>query len=53
MIEIIKKSDSSLPIKHQLGKLILGTLAGFAASALAEKGYDIALECHRLRKTAI
>jgi hypothetical protein len=26
--------------KHQLAKLVLGTIAGFAASRLTEKGYD-------------
>lgn len=43
--------ETSLPIKHRLGKLLVGTIAGFAATTLAEKGYDVGLKAWQNRKT--
>ena len=48
MVEVIESPSG--PMKHQLAKLILGTLAGFAASKLVEKGYDMALDCAKNKK---
>lgn len=38
------------PLKHQVGKLALGTIAGFIAGKLAEKAYNATLEYYRTRK---
>jgi hypothetical protein len=53
MIEAMTNSDSSLPMKHQISKLVLGTLAGFAAGKLTEKAYDAALACYKNRKMIV
>jgi hypothetical protein len=34
---------TTLPLKHQFAKLLLGTIAGFAATKLTEKGYETML----------
>ena len=47
--ETIVISSPSGPMKHQLVKLLLGTIAGFAASKLVEKGYDGAVRCYQLK----
>jgi hypothetical protein len=49
MTEAIIKT-AGLPLKHQLGKLLLGTVAGFAATKLTEKGYDAVLNCMNTKK---
>lgn len=40
IIEIVEVSPS-VPLKHQLGKLVVATLVAFAATKLAEKAYDV------------
>jgi hypothetical protein len=52
MEEIAKVAEIALPLKHQFGKLIAGTIAGFAASKLAEKAYEAAYKALQNRKTA-
>jgi len=42
VIEIIEVSDA-LPLKHQFGKLLVATVAAFAASKAAEKAYTATL----------
>lgn len=39
-----------LPLKHQFGKMAVGSIAAFAANALAERAYVKALEVVRARK---
>lgn len=39
-----------LPLKHQFGKMAVGSIAAFAANQLAEKAYDAALRAYRARK---
>lgn len=41
-IELDIKTD--LPLKHQLGKMLLGSAAAFVAKAVVEKGYDYFLD---------
>lgn len=43
--------STSLPMKHQLAKLVIATVVGFAASKLGEKGYDAAYACYQRSKT--
>lgn len=45
--EVAKASSivRMMPLKHQFAKLLLGTIAGFAATKLTEKGYESALKC--------
>jgi hypothetical protein len=50
MVEEIAKVAVSMPMKHKLAKLVLGTVAGFAVSGLVEKGYDAAYECIKNKK---
>jgi hypothetical protein len=50
---IITDSDSALPFKHKVGKFMIGGIVGLAASHFAEKGYDLALECYRKRKSIV
>lgn len=45
-------AKAALPMGHQIAKLVVSTLAGFAAGKLTERGYDAALKCYRLRKVA-
>lgn len=50
VIEVVEVGKS-LPLKHQLGKLLIATLAAFAATKLAEKSYDAtltAIQNHKL-----
>jgi hypothetical protein len=39
-----------LPLKHQFGKLMVGSIAAFTANQMAEKAYDAALRAYRARK---
>lgn len=48
--EVIYVEEHNEPFIHKAGKLMLGTLAGFLATAAAEKLYDVALEAIRARK---
>lgn len=50
MDEVIEIVNTTLPLKHQVGKLVLGTLAGFAAGKLTEKAYDVVLDCIKNKK---
>jgi hypothetical protein len=43
--------QTSLPMKHQLAKLVIATIVGFAATKLGEKGYDSAYACYQRSKT--
>lgn len=47
VIEVVEVKDELT--RHALGKLLLATLVGFAASKLAEKTYDFALTAYRQR----
>jgi hypothetical protein len=51
MLELLK--DTSMPMQHRLGKLMVGTAAGFIATVLAEKGYDVGLKAWRNRKATV
>lgn len=51
MVEVIVKTATKLPMKHKVAKLVIGTVAGFAAQHWAEKGYVAAYEC--IKKTKI
>ena len=44
---VVVEDDSSELIRHQVGKLVFGTLAGFIAGKLSEKVYDWALAAYR------
>jgi hypothetical protein len=48
----IVQTSTSLPLKHQLAKLVIATVIGFAASKLSEKGYDVALACYQRSKAS-
>lgn len=50
MIGHIVKTNKSLPFKHKFGKLAVGTVAGFLATELAEKVYEMVLEAHWRKK---
>jgi hypothetical protein len=50
MVEVVKIVAKSMPMKHKLAKFVLGTVAGFVASDLVEKGYDAAYECIKNKK---
>jgi hypothetical protein len=50
MAEEIVNVVVSMPMKHKLAKLVLGTVAGFAVSGLVEKGYDVAYDCIKNKK---
>jgi len=52
MQETVESINTSLPIKHQIAKLVIATIVGFAASKLSENGYDAALACYRSKKLA-
>lgn len=38
------------PMVHKIGKLVVGSIASFVASALAEKAYDAAVTVVRNRR---
>lgn len=40
-----------LPLKHQFGKLMVGSIAAFGANKLAEHAYDAVLRARRARKS--
>lgn len=46
---VVVDEDSTELIRHQVGKLVFGTLAGFIAGKLTEKVYDWALTAYRQR----
>jgi hypothetical protein len=48
-VELVAQEEE--PIVHQLGKLLLGTLVGFAATQLAKIAYDAVLERYRESKS--
>lgn len=52
VIEIVEVSNT-LPLKHQIGKLLLATFAAFAATKLAEKSYDAGLQAWNNRSAQI
>lgn len=41
-----------MPLKHQFGKLMVSSIAGFGASKLAENAYDAILRARRARKSS-
>lgn len=41
---VIKNPNTAQPIKHQLIKVVLGSIAAFAATKLVENAYDKVLE---------
>lgn len=40
----ILETKETLPLKHQLGKLLFATVIAFGAKLLAEKVYDVGLQ---------
>jgi hypothetical protein len=48
MVEIVEV-NGSLPLKHQLGKLLVATVVAFAATKVAERAYDAALTSYQNR----
>lgn len=48
VIEVLETVDIT-PMRHQLGKLLVATIASFAATAFAEKMYDVGLSIYRKR----
>jgi hypothetical protein len=45
-------NKDSAEVGHAIVKLVLGTIAGFAAGKLTEKAYDQVLGCIRLKRSA-
>ena len=53
VIEIVEISDA-LPLKHQFGKLLFGTIVAFAATKLADKVYLTGLDkIHAMKQSQI
>lgn len=51
VIEIVEV-NGSLPLRHQLGKLLIATVVAFAATKMAEKAYDVTLTSYQNHRTA-
>ncbi|MET0785854.1 MAG: hypothetical protein ABWY25_04050 [Paenisporosarcina sp.] len=49
---VIEKVAVELSTKQMLGKLVIATTVGFAASKVAEKVFDVAVQAIRNRKAA-
>lgn len=49
---IVVKTDSDLPLKHQFGKMAVGSVAAFAANHAAEKLYEKVFYAIRARKAS-
>jgi hypothetical protein len=48
---MVKKNDiNALPMKHQVGMLVVGTIVGFAAQQLTNKAYVSVLDCIKNKK---
>jgi hypothetical protein len=45
MPEVIIQTVSKMPMKHQIAKLLVGTIAGFAAAKWSDKAYDAVYKC--------
>jgi len=52
-IVVVAKSAAPMPVKHQLGQLLFGTIVGWGASKLAEKAYVAGLKALQNRKTTV
>jgi hypothetical protein len=56
MDEIDESADDTavaeLPIGHQLGKMLFGSIAAFGANKLADRVYDGAVRAYRARKSS-
>lgn len=56
MDEIDESTDTLVvedtPVVHQFGKLMVGSIAGFAASKLSDRIYDGAVRAYRARKSS-
>lgn len=54
MNEVVQNmlKEDTLPLKHQVGRYIVGGIAGIVASAGARKGYMLVLEALKDRKAA-
>ena len=54
IIKLIEKFEEKYqsPLRHRVGKLVICGVAGTVASAVADKAYDLALECYRIKKSA-
>jgi hypothetical protein len=52
VVETTNDEEVELPLGHQATKLVLSSLAGFAASTLVSKGYDAFVLARRARKLA-
>ena len=50
---VVAKTATPLPVKHQLGSLLFGTVVGWGASKLAEKAYEAGLKALQNRKTTV
>lgn len=42
--------DNPLPIKHQIGKAVVGAVAGIVGTALAQKAYGKAFNLEKYKK---
>ena len=49
VITVVEQEQPEL-FRHQLGKLVFGTIIGFGASKLAEKTYDALLTVYRQKR---
>ncbi len=52
VIEIVEISNT-LPLKHQLGKVLVATVVAFVATKLSEKSYDAVLTKFNNRKIQV
>lgn len=52
VFEIVEVNES-LPLRHQLGKLLFATVVAFAATKMAEKTYDSVLASYQNRTKSV
>lgn len=50
--ETTETAVEDLPVVHQFGKLMFGSVAAFAANKLADRVYDGAIRAYRARKSS-
>lgn len=50
--ESTETAFEELPVVHQLGKTVVGGVAGFMASKLADRVYDSVVRAYRSRKSS-
>lgn len=52
VVDTTNDGEVELPLGHQAGKVVLSSVAGFAASTLVNKAYDAFVLARRARKLA-